>query len=51
MVVPTPAELHTHFANQDANTLMNAPAANTEKAFPKLLFIPNRWAPYFVLAA
>ena len=30
MVVPTPDEVHAHYVNQDANTLMNAPAATTK---------------------
>jgi hypothetical protein len=48
--VPTPDEMHAHYVNQDANTLMNALAANTEKSFLKLLFMPNRCAPYFLAA-
>ena len=51
MVVPTPAEVHAHYANQEANILINAPAAPTEKSFQKLLFMPNRWARPYVLAA
>jgi hypothetical protein len=50
MVVPIPDKVHAHYANQDANTLMNAPTATTEKSFPKLLFMSNHSAPYFLAA-
>ena len=39
-----------NYVNHEADTLMTAPAAPTEKSFPKLLFTPNRWAPYFLAA-
>jgi hypothetical protein len=48
--VPTPAEVHAHYRNQEANTLMTARAVSTEKSFPKLQFMPNHWAPYFMAA-
>ena len=50
VAVPTPAEVHAHYGNQEANTLMTTPAVPTEKSFPKLLFMPNHWAPYFMAA-
>jgi hypothetical protein len=50
VAVPTPAKVHAHYANQEANTLMTAPAAPTKKSVLKLLFMPNNWAPYFMAA-
>ena len=50
VAVLTPAEVHAHYGNQEANTLMTTPAVPTEKSFPKLLFMPNHWAPYFMAA-
>ena len=50
VAVPTTAEVHAHYATPDANPLMPTPTVPTEKAFPKLLFMPNHWAPYFMAA-
>ena len=50
MAVPTPAKVQAHYGNQEANTLMTALAVPTKKSFPKLLFMPDHWAPYFMAA-
>ena len=50
VAVPTPAEAHAHYGSQEANTLMPTPAVPTKKSFPKLLFMPNHWAPYCMAA-
>ena len=50
VAVPTHAAVHAHYANPDANALMPTPTVPSEKSFPKLLFMPNHWAPYFMAA-
>jgi hypothetical protein len=50
VAVPTPAEVHAHYGTPDVNPLMPTLTVSTEKSSPKLLFMPNHWAPYFMAA-